>query len=246
VLRKPTILFIGAIFLGTSGLLYVLEFLIFRDMHFLTITLFSSLAYLPLEVFIVVIMIEQSLASRDKRNLMQKLNMVVGGFYSELGTELIRNIHDYFGADEATHEHFRINANWNHIEFNNARKFAHDLRIKVKPTNTDLESLKEFLKQKRAFILSLLQNPALLEHDQFTDLLWATTHVSEELEARTSFINLPEADLKHIMFDIEQMYGHLIAQWLSYAEHLKEKYRYLFSFTVRVNPFLNKPSAIIE
>jgi hypothetical protein len=79
-LRRSTFLTIGAIFLGTSAILYLLDYFIFRDMHFLTITLFSSLAYLPLEVFIVVIVIERILAAREKQNVMEKLNMVLGGF----------------------------------------------------------------------------------------------------------------------------------------------------------------------
>jgi hypothetical protein len=62
--KKSTGLALAAIFLGTSGLLYLLEYLIFGDIHFLTITLFSALAYLPLEVFIVVVLIERTLAFR--------------------------------------------------------------------------------------------------------------------------------------------------------------------------------------
>jgi len=62
----------------------------------------------------------------------------------------------------------------------------------------DLAELKEFLAKKRDFMMTLLGNPSLLEHDRFTDLLWAVTHLDEELESRTSFDNLPEADLKHL------------------------------------------------
>jgi hypothetical protein len=209
--------------------------------HFLTITLFSSLAYLPLEVFIVVVVIERILAAREKQNMMEKLNMVVGGFFSELGTSLINKIHDHFGKDEDSHRRFRINLQWTHADFNRSRALTKDLKIRNTPTNADLEALREFLKEKRSFLLSLLQNSNLLEHDQFTDLLWATTHVSEELEARNTAANLSETDIEHVVIDMERMYGHLIARWLSYAEHLKEKYPYLYSLTVRTNPFLNQP-----
>jgi hypothetical protein len=243
MMRRSTFLTVGAIFLGTSAVLYLLEYLIFGDIHFLTITLFSALAYLPLEVFIVVIVIERVLATREKQNVIQKLNMVLGGFFSEMGTDLVSKIHDYFGKDEDAHRRFLINLQWNHADFNRARASAHSLKMEIAPANTDLEILREFLKQKRSFLLSLLQNPNLLEHEQFTDLLWATTHVAEELEVR-NLVALPsESDIQHIVFDIERMYGHLISQWLFYAEHLKEKYPYLYSLTVRTNPFLNPPIA---
>jgi hypothetical protein len=99
------------------------------------------------------------------------MNMVVGGFFSEMGTDLIRSIHDYFGKDEETHRHFLIDSQWTHSDFNNAKTFAGHLRMEAVLPNSDLEGLREFLKQKRSFILGLLQNPILLEHDKFSDLL---------------------------------------------------------------------------
>ena len=238
--KKSTLIIIAAIFLGISAVLYLIEYLIFNDIHFLTITLVSALAYLPLEVFLVVVVIERLLVRREKQTLMQKLNMVVGGFFSEVGNDLIRNLHDYFVSDERSHRRFAIDSQWSHSDFCNAMAFAHDLKLESIPASSDLEVLREFLKRKRPFLLGLLQNPNLLEHDQFTDLLWATTHVDEELEIRTSMANLPENDLKHVSIDIERMFGHLMAQWLAYAEHLQLNYPYLFSLVSRTHPFQEK------
>jgi len=67
----------------------------------------------------------------------------------------------------------------------------------------NLAELKVFFAQKREFLMTLLGNPSLLEHDHFTDLLWAVTHLDEELESRDSVENLPEADLVHLAGDIE-------------------------------------------
>jgi hypothetical protein len=90
-----------------------------------------------------------------------------------------------------------------------------------------------------------LENPNLLENEHFTDLLWATFHLAEELEARPSMTNLPETDLEHIANDIKRLYGHLAAEWLTYAEHLKSKYPFLFSLVVRTHPFQEHPSPIV-
>jgi hypothetical protein len=243
--KKSTLIIIAAVFLGTSGVLYLIDYLIFQDIHFLTITLVSSLAYLPLEVFLVVVLIERLLARREKLMLMQKLNMVIGGFFSEVGNDLIRNLHDYFGKDKNSHQRFAINSHWNHADFIKAMAFGHNLKLESIPSIADLELLRGFLNSKRSFLLSLLQNPNLLEHDQFTDLLWATTHVAEELDIRTSMVNLPENDLKHVCVDIERMFGHLMAQWLAYTEHLKSSYPYLFSLVSRTHPFQEKSSPTI-
>jgi hypothetical protein len=109
----------------------------------------------------------------------------------------------------------------------------------------DLIKLKNILIQKREFILMLLENPNLLEHDAFTDLLWAATHLSEELEARPSLVDLPDSDLEHLAGDIRRLYDHLVSEWLDYIEHLKEKYPFLFSLVLRTHPFQECQSALV-
>ncbi|MFC2045660.1 hypothetical protein ACFLUH_03170 [Chloroflexota bacterium] len=111
--------------------------------------------------------------------------------------------------------------------------------------NVNLGNLKPLLAQKRIFILTLLENPNLLEHDRFTDLLWAITHLDEELEARPSVENLPPKDLEHIAGDIQRLYDHLTSEWLDYIEHLKSNYPYLFSLVLRTHPFQENQSATI-
>ncbi|MDP2930095.1 MAG: hypothetical protein Q8N56_00595 [bacterium] len=105
--------------------------------------------------------------------------------------------------------------------------------------------LRTYLTQKRSFLLGLLENPNLLENERFTDLLWATFHVTEELEARASFENLPPSDRAHIAGDIERMYSRLVVEWIAYVEHLKTRYPYLFSLLLRTHPFQENPSAVI-
>jgi hypothetical protein len=95
------------------------------------------------------------------------------------------------------------------------------------------------------YLLTLLENPNLLEHDRFTDLLWATTHLDEELEARTSLKDLPESDLEHLAVDIQRMYDHLASEWLDYVQHLKSSYPFLYSLVLRTHPFQEHPSPMI-
>ena len=104
--------------------------------------------------------------------------------------------------------------------------------------------MKDFLNRKEAFLLRLLENPNLLEHETFTDLLWAVFHFTEELDSRTDTKQLPVSDLKHLSGDIKRAYVLLISEWLSYMKHLKTDYPYLFSLAVRTNPF--NPEASVE
>jgi hypothetical protein len=90
---------------------------------------------------------------------------------------------------------------------------------------------------KREFMLALLENPNLLEHESFTELLWAVFHLTEELDNRENVKQLSDADLEHISNDIKRAYIALISEWLKYMKHLKNEYPYLFSLAVRMNPF---------
>lgn len=47
-----------------------------------------------------------------------------------------------------------------------------------------LSELRGFLVEKRGVLLRLPENPILLDHETFTDLLWAVFHLAEELEYR--------------------------------------------------------------
>ena len=57
----------------------------------------------------------------------------------------------------------------------------------MKSASGNLDELKLFLISKRNFLLMLLENPNLLEHDAFTDLLRAVFHLTEELGFRPRF-----------------------------------------------------------
>ncbi len=123
--------------------------------------------------------------------------------------------------------------------------FARAIEAEPSCHNIDLEELKTFLIRKRQFLLALLENPTLLERERFTDLLWATSHFTEELEARKSLTDLPEADIRRIAGDIQRVYRHLIVEWLSYVERLKSNYPYLFSLVARMHPFQERPSPVV-
>ena len=122
----------------------------------------------------------------------------------------------------------RVNKkDWTSVDFKRAAAYAYNLEIDLDCRKIDLEELKAFLSQKRTFLLGLMENPNLMEHDRFTDLLWAVTHLDEELQARPSLKDLPEKDLHHLAVDIQRMYDHLSSEWLDYVQHLRSNYPFL-------------------
>jgi hypothetical protein len=243
--RFSFVVYLAIAFVALSGLLYFVHYLIFRDIHHIFIYLVGDLAFLPLEVLLVVVIIERLLARREMKAKMEKLNMVVGAFFSELGNYLLQDLIKHFDNRLEISTHLNISESWTKKDFQKAVAFADHLKVEVDCRNIDLGGLKAFLAQKREFLLTLLENPSLLERDRFTDLLWAVTHLDEELEARSSLTALPDKDLEHLAGDIRRMYDHLASEWLAYVQHLKSRYPFLFSLVLRTHPFQEQQSPII-
>jgi hypothetical protein len=243
--RYSNIIFLALILIATSALLYFVHYLLFHDVHHIFIYMVGDLAFLPLEVLLVVVVIERVLAGREKQAMIQKLNMVVGAFFSEVGNDLLQRLLASFERSGDLRQHFNVKPNWSRADFKKAVAFAGVIKGEADLSRLDLLELKIFLVQKRNFLLALLENPNLLEYERFTDLLWATFHLTEELEARESFSNLPKSDIKHIAGDTERVYRHLIVEWLFYVAHLKSKYPYLFSLVARTHPFQERPSPVV-
>jgi hypothetical protein len=233
------------IFIAASALLYFIHYQIFHDEHHIFIFLMHDIAFLPLEVFLVVIVIERLLTRREKQAILYKLNMVIGAYFSEVGNKLLADLLKDFKNHEEIKKNLNVTADWTAKDFKRASDYAYNLKADVDIHKCNLEELKTYLSQKRMYLLTLLENPNLLEHDRFTDLLWATTHLDEELEARTSLKDVPESDLEHLAVDIERMYDHLASEWLDYIQHLKATYPFLYSLVLRTHPFQEKPSAVV-
>jgi len=93
-------------------------------------------------------------------------------------------------------------------------------------------------------MLNLLENPNLLEHESFTNLLWSVFHLTDELGHRVDIDHLPDNDYAHLTVDINRVYQLVLSQWIGHMRHLENDYPYLFSLAARTNPFT--PDASVE
>jgi len=81
---------IGLIFISLSVSVYYIHYLIFRDVYHIFIYLIGDIAFVFLEVLLVTFVIHQLLHHREKRIMLNKLNMIIGVFFSEVGSDLLR------------------------------------------------------------------------------------------------------------------------------------------------------------
>ncbi len=235
--RSAWLLLLGAALLLLSVALYFIHYLVFRDAHHIFIYLLGDLAFMPIEVLLVTLIVDRLLGAREKRQTMEKMNMVIGAFFSEMGLDLLTRLIRSGSCPAEMAAGLKFNARWSDADFRRAAERVKGFDYVLDRERTDLYELRSFLTSKRDFFLRMLENPTLLEHDTFTDLLWATDHLSEELLFRRGLDDISRPDFDHLEADARRVFHLLIFEWLHYLVHLKNNYPYLFSLAVRTNPF---------
>lgn len=237
---------LGLSLIALSALVYFIHYLIFRDAHHIFLYLIGDIAFVFLEVLLVTLVLHQLLQHREKKALLNKLNMVIGAFFSEVGGELLKIFADFDTKSFEMTQKLVITDESFKKDFLKICKNVENHSYNIDSKKGDLENIKKFLKEKRQFLLNLLENPNLLEHESFTNLLWAVFHLTEELTHRRSLNELPENDYQHLAGDIKRAYHLLIVEWLYYMKHLKANYPYLFSLAARTNPFDTNASVEVK
>jgi hypothetical protein len=237
-------IYLAILLILCSIFFYVLNYALFRDGRDVVFYLIQDTAFVFVQILLVTVILEQLLSEREKRSQLKKLNMVIGAFFSEVGTDLLKSFIAFDTDPALISKHLVVDAKWSPQQFQDMKKAIESRQYKIDYRGGDLASLKQLMVGKRQFLLGLLENPNLLEHESFTQLLWAVFHLAEELSYRKSLEGLPQSDYEHLAGDIKRAYMLLVREWLNYIEHLKMDYPYLFSLAVRTNPF--DPDAHVE
>lgn len=228
---------VGVLLITLSVLLGIVHYELFHDARTFLFYMALDVAFIPVQVLLVTLIISNMLSYREKRAMLNKLNMVIGAFFSEVGTRLLKDFSAIDPEVGAIAERLKIENEWTEKKFAEVRLCLQNHHYTVAYSDAAFESMRELLVKERGFLLGLLENQNLLEHESFTDLLWAVFHIAEELACRPSLQNLPATDTKHLVGDVRRAYRLLVLQWFDHMKHLKRDYPYLFSLAIRTNPF---------
>jgi hypothetical protein len=228
---------LGIFLILLSFIIYGIKYLIIGDAENIFNYLFNSLGYLPLNVLLVTIILNRLLANRSKQNRLEKMNIVVGVFFSEIGTWLLTYLSDNDpNLCKLSGDLVKIDQ-WSEEEFARVQEKFKNHNYSIDINKIDIKALSTYLSSKRGFSLRLLENPILLENESFTNLLRSVFHLTEELEHRQDLQGLPDSDYQHLASDIERAYRLLVMEWMAYMRYLNSNYPYLFSLAMRTNPF---------
>jgi voltage-gated potassium channel len=257
---------ISVIVIGIAGFI-ILEDLSPTDALYFVIVTIATVGYgditphtLPGKILIILLILagvgsfvavaanafEIMLDRREKAERLRKVNMIIGVFFEEAGTSLLRMIAGWDQRAGEIRDRLAITAGWSDREFRVVSDTLREYPFQIERNRMERVELYRMLIQSRNIQIQLLQNPVLFEHDDFSNLLQAVFHLTEELSYRKGYENLPERDLDHLKGDTERVYRLLSHQWLGYMKHLKNHYPYLFSLAIRTNPFNKDASPIFS
>lgn len=206
--QKKEFLMIGIGLIGLSLFLHYVHYLIFQDLHHTLIFLFADIAFIPMEVFFTTLVIDKLLEKREKEHLRDKLSMLIGVFFSELGTDILNT---FVYADDNTEiiaKEALVTKEWNKNEFKNLEKLVNEYEYDIDIKKVDLIALEKKLNSQKDLVINLITNPMLIEHEEFSDMLMSILHLREELSSRCSH-ELEDYEIKHLAKDINVAYKYL-------------------------------------
>jgi hypothetical protein len=227
-----------------SGLVLLVQVSLFHDLKNTGFYLLQDLAFLPIQVLLVTLILNAMLVRHEKTERLKKMNMVIGAFVFEIGTPLLKYLVQFDRNTKDLAQHLQLSAHWSESDFKRAFKTAQNHSYDFDCFAGNLQGLKDFLSKKRESLLRLLENPNLLEHEDFSDLLWAVNHLTDELLYRQDVVRLSAPDANHLEEDMRRAAVNLLSGWLSYLAQIQADYPFLYSLVVRTNPF--NPESQVE
>lgn len=229
--------------------LHIGHYMIFRDFHHMMIFFVGDIAFVPFEVLLVTLVLDRGIEKREKEHMIEKLNIMVGLFFDEVGTNLLKdfashdpNIREIDGAYTFVNSFLEPN-------FDQLYKKTADYENTITISDVNLKELMDFLSEKKDFMIQMLSNPSLLEHEEFTELIQALFHLGQELHFRNAQLDqskMQASDVKHLKGDIERVYGVLSLQWVKYMKHLNDSYPFLYYTALIHNPFDGRDTDEVE
>ncbi|MER2013426.1 MAG: hypothetical protein ABS871_02165 [Methanobrevibacter sp.] len=222
--------------------IYGSNYLVLGDGEHIISYVWTHLGFIPVDILVVAFILDEIIERKEKEAMLEKLDMLMSTFFSEIGNELISQLSSANKYKTNT-ENLKSIKNWDDKDYENKLKELKDTDVEfqadISPENREefLRNLNELLTSKREFIINLINNPNLLEKEEFTGLINAILHLDEELEHRKDLSLVTDADFAHLNGDMHRVYNKLIHEWVYYLRYLNKHYPYMIALIIRTNPF---------
>ncbi|CEN75997.1 Uncharacterised protein [[Clostridium] sordellii] len=219
---------ISFILIALSAVMFLIHYLVFGQALNTAYYSLMNLCFIPINSLVVTIILEKFIDYRAKKDRIEKINMLVGIFFTEVGGKLMHLIID---SDKDAKNYIT-----NFEDLNNIKKCLNEYDYKVDMNNIDLCSIKNILLENNNLFVTLISNENVFQHQIFTDLLMSVVHLRDEIIFMEKDDNL-ELNINHLENDVIRVYKNISIQWISYLEYLNKSYPFLYNNAIRVNPF---------
>ncbi len=222
--------------------IYGSNYLVLGDAEHIISYVWTHLGFIPVDILLVAFLLDEIIEKKEKEAMLEKLDMLMSTFFSEVGNELITQLSSV-NKYKANTDYLKSIKTWDEKDFDNKlaelKNASIDFSADVAPEQREefLENLRDLLVSKREFIINLINNPNLLEKEEFTGLINAILHLDEELEHRKDFALVNDADFGHLHGDMQRVYNVLIYEWVYYLKYLYKHHPYMIALIIRTNPF---------
>ncbi|MCQ2970927.1 hypothetical protein SAMN05216439_0980 [Methanobrevibacter gottschalkii] len=223
-------------------IIYGSNYLVLGDGEHIISYVWTHLGFIPVDILVVAFLLEGIIERKEKEAMLEKLDMLMSTFFSELGNDLITQL-STANRHKASTASLKSIKNWDDEDYEDKLEELKNSPIEftanIAPENREkfLEDLRELLVNKREFILNLINNPNLLEKEEFTSLINAILHLDEELEHRKDLALVNDIDFGHLNGDMNRVYNILVHEWVYYLKYLNKHHPYMIALMIRTNPF---------
>ena len=108
--------------IALSIFLHTTYYLIFGDSQGIFSGSLAKIAFLPFQVVVITLIIQELLQQRSKRKKLKKLNLIIGAFFSEVGTTLLTYFSDFDPKLDDVRKDLIVTDDWAEKEFSRVNK----------------------------------------------------------------------------------------------------------------------------
>lgn len=219
---------VSVVLLLLSAIMFYIHYLVFGQAENTAYYTLMNLCFIPINSLVVTLLLETLIEAKAKKERIEKLNMLVSIFFTELGFKLM---HLIIKGDVKTKNSITSFDDLNKIE-----NYINNIEYTVDIDDINIKAVKDLLLKNNDLLINLITNENLHQHEIFTDLLMAVIHLRDEILFVETH-GTTQIDDAHIARDIERVYKSIAIQWINYLKYLKINYPFLYNNAIRINPF---------
>lgn len=226
--NKKYYIVVSLVLVGLSAIMFLIHYLVFGQAINTAYYSLMNLCFIPVNSLVVTLILERLIDYKAKQERMEKLSMLIGLFFTEVGYKLMSLIikADKGGKNSIT--------SFNNLDDVKNQVEKHNYTIDMK--DIDLDEIKDVLLENSNLLVNLISNENIIEHEIFTDLLMSVIHLRDEIIFYKNDKN-NQLDISHLEKDILRVYNNIAMQWVDYLKYLNKSYPFLYNNAIRLNPF---------